>query len=110
MRNTPQVAHGLTTTELPQETPLTIPTRHGALRAVPARPPASPSSRVDAAAPVVLQLHGGGLLNRYPEQDRHLARYLAANLGAAVVLPDYSTAPEARHPVAEEEMCSAEHR
>lgn len=104
VRYTPPVAQGLTTTQLPQETSLTIPTRHGTLRAVLVRPPESPGGCVDAAPPVVVQLHGGGFLNRYPEQDRHIARYLAADLGAVVVLPDYSTAPRARYPVAEEEM------
>ncbi|WP_194905693.1 alpha/beta hydrolase fold domain-containing protein [Quadrisphaera sp. INWT6] len=52
----------------------------------------------------MLQLHGGGFINRYPEQDLHIARYLAASLGATVVLPDYDTAPTARYPVAEEEV------
>jgi acetyl esterase len=51
-----------------------------------------------------MQLHGGGFLNRYPEQDLHIARYLAVRLNSVVVLPDYSTAPKVRYPVAEEEM------
>nr|WP_232531082.1 alpha/beta hydrolase [Microlunatus antarcticus] len=50
-----------------------------------------------------MQLHGGGFVNRHPEQDLHLARYLAASLHAVVVLPDYDTAPKVRYPVAEEE-------
>lgn len=103
VRYTPPVARALTTAELPPATSLTIPTRHGAVRAVLVRPPTSPSSRPDEAPPVIVQQHGGGFLNRYPEQDRHLARYLAADLGAVVVLPDYSTAPKVRYPVAEEE-------
>ncbi len=103
VRYTPPIAKGLTTATLPEETSLTIPTRHGAVRAVLVRPGSSPEAG-DSAPPVVIQLHGGGFLNRYPEQDRHIARYLAAELGAAVVLPDYSTAPTARYPVAEEEM------
>jgi acetyl esterase len=102
VRYTPPIAEGLTTATLPEETSLTIPTRHGALRAVLVRPVAHGPCR--RGAPVVMQLHGGGFLNRYPEQDRHIARYLAAELGAAIVLPDYSTAPKARYPVAEEEM------
>jgi len=104
VRYTPPIAKGLTTTELPQETSLTIPTRHGSLQALLVRPSWSATSRADARPPVIMQLHGGGFLNRYPEQDRHIARYLAAELGAAIVLPDYSTAPKARYPVAEEEM------
>jgi acetyl esterase len=54
--------------------------------------------------PVVIHLHGGGFVNRYPEQDLHIARALAADLGATVLLPDYDTAPRVRYPVAEEEM------
>lgn len=104
VRYTPPIAKSLTTATLPGETSLTIPTRHGALRAVLVRPSWSSTGCADAGPPVVMQLHGGGFLNRYPEQDRHIARYLAAELGAAIVLPDYSTAPKARYPVAEEEM------
>lgn len=103
VRYTPPIAKSLTTAELPEETSLRIPTRHGALRAVLIRPPHRRPT-VDAMPPVIMQLHGGGFLNRYPEQDRHIARYLAADLGAATVIPDYSTAPKARYPVAEEEM------
>lgn len=100
---TPPIARSLTTVKLPEPTALTIPTRHGARRAVLIRPPRSQSGAA-VRTPVVMHLHGGGFLNRYPEQDRHLARYFAASLGAAVVLPDYSTAPKVRYPVAEEEM------
>lgn len=101
IRYTPSIAAGLTTAVLPEATRLTIPTRHGPLRAVLVRPQPIDTR---AAPPVILQAHGGGFLNRYPEQDIHLARFLAAELGAVVVLPDYSTAPKVRYPVAEEEM------
>ncbi|SMH32150.1 Acetyl esterase/lipase [Rathayibacter oskolensis] len=101
VRFTPSVAGGLATIALPAETGLVIPTRHGPVRAVVVRPASGPA---DSDPPVVLQLHGGGFLNRYPEQDRHIARYLASRLGAVVVLPDYSTAPGAQYPDAEEEM------
>jgi len=104
VRFTPSIAKSLTTAVLPEESSLSIPTRHGSVRAVVIRPPAPSTGQVDVLPPVIMQLHGGGFLNRYPEQDRHLARYLAANLGAIVVLPDYSTAPKVRYPVAEEEM------
>ncbi|MEV7933700.1 alpha/beta hydrolase [Curtobacterium sp. NPDC089185] len=56
---------------------------------------------------MIVQLHGGGFLNRYPEQDRHIARYFAAKLGVVVILPDYATAPKARYPVAEEQAFDA---
>nr|WP_296770792.1 alpha/beta hydrolase [Rhodococcus sp. (in: high G+C Gram-positive bacteria)] len=103
-RFTPKIARSLTTAVLPEPASLSIPTRHGALRAVVIRPGTTDPARGDALPPIIIQLHGGGFLNRYPEQDRHLARYFAANLGAVVVLPDYSTAPKVRYPVAEEEM------
>ena len=91
---------GITTTVLPVPESIRIPTRHGALRAVVVRP------SIDSAepTPVILQLHGGGFINRYPEQDLHIARFLAADLGATVVLPDYETGPKARYPIAEEEL------
>lgn len=101
VRYVPSIAAPLTRDVLPPETALGVATRHGAVRVVVVRP----DPRVAAAAPpVVVQLHGGGFLNRYPEQDRHIARFLATRLGAVVVLPDYSTAPGARYPVAEEQM------
>lgn len=101
VRYTPSVAKRLTTIALPTETEAAIPTRHGQLRAVIVRPTPGPAG---AEPPVIMQLHGGGFLNGYPEQDRHLARYFASQLGAVVVLPDYSTAPRARYPIAEEEV------
>lgn len=96
MRYTPPIAEGLTTASLPEETPLTIPTRHGAVRAVLVRPSQSSTGSAEAGPPVVMPLHGGGFLNRYPEQERHIAGFLAAELGAAIVLLDYSTTLAAR--------------
>lgn len=85
-------------TPLPAPTDLQIPTRHGTVRAVVQRP------AVDVTdAPVVMQLHGGGFVNRYPEQDLHIARAMADRLGAVVVLPDYDTGTRVQYPVAEEE-------
>lgn len=104
VRYVPPIAKTLTTVTLPKETPLTIPTRHGMIRSVLIHPRTSSTNHGGVRPPVVIQLHGGGFLNRYPEQDRHLARYIASELGAVVVLPDYSTAPKARYPVAEKEM------
>jgi len=101
---TPTIAKSLTTAALPKESSVAVPTRHGTVRAVVIRPALSGEGRRGTVPPVVMQLHGGGFLNRYPEQDRHIARYLAANLGAVVVLPDYSTGPKVRYPVAEEQM------
>ena len=50
-----------------------------------------------------MHLHGGGFVNRYPEQDLHIARVMADRLGAVVILPDYDTGPRAHYPIAEEE-------
>lgn len=53
---------------------------------------------------MLIHMHGGGFINRYPEQDLPLARRLAAALDCAVVLPDYSTGPSSAYPAAEEQM------
>ncbi len=76
------------------------PTRHGDVRALVQRPRerAGPTD----PRPVVVHLHGAGFVNRNPAQDLHIARHLAAHLGAVVVLPDDDTAPRVRYPVAEE--------
>lgn len=80
------------------------PTRHGDVRVVVQRPAlATPLPPDGALPPVVVHLHGGGFVNRHPEQDRHVARHLAARSGAVVLLPDYSTAPAVRYPRAEQE-------
>lgn len=99
VRHQPSAVRHLTTTELPDPQTVQIPTRHGNIRALVLRPPTG-----DTPAPVVMQVHGGGFINRYPEQDQHFARHFAAELGAVVILPDYETAPTATYPVAEEEM------
>ena len=104
VRFTPTIAKSLTAAVLPKESTVSVPTRHGTVRAVVIRPALSGEGRRGTVPPVIMQLHGGGFLNRYPEQDRHIARYLAASLGAVVVLPDYSTGPKVRYPVAEEQM------
>jgi len=85
-------------TPLPAPSEVLIPTRHGPIRAVVQQP-----ARGSAKAPVVMHLHGGGFVNRYPEQDLHIARALADRLRAVVVLPDYDTGPRVQYPVAEEE-------
>jgi acetyl esterase len=82
-----------------------VPTRHGQVRALVYRPP------VDAPAPggrgrprpVHLQIHGGGFYGRFPEQDEHIATYIASDVGAVVVSVDYDVAPQVQFPVAEEQ-------
>jgi len=84
---------------LPAPTTEHVHTRHGSVRVLVLRP-ASGTSR----PPVVMHMHGGGFVNRYPEQDLHIARHLAVESGVTVVLPDHDTAPRAQYPVAEEQM------
>ncbi len=90
------------TRQLPPLETMWVPTRHGDLRTVLQRP--AVPDRTGGRPPVVVHLHGGGFVNRHPEQDRHIARHLADELGAIVLLPDYSTAPRAVYPRAEEEV------
>jgi acetyl esterase len=75
-----------------------VPTRHGAVRALIYRPVAGAPS-----PPVHVLIHGGGMFGRYPEQDDHVATYLASEIGAVVVSVDYDVAPQVQFPVAEEE-------
>jgi acetyl esterase len=89
--------------ELPARTvPVTIPTRHGEVRAVVYLPAAS-----SGPVPVYVNFHGGGFIMRHPEQDDPLCRYLAANAGVAVVNVDYDVAPAHRFPEPVEEAYDA---
>ncbi|MEU7527762.1 alpha/beta hydrolase fold domain-containing protein [Saccharothrix sp. NPDC042600] len=76
-----------------------IPTRHGEVRALVYAPP-DPVDR----PPVHLVAHDGAFIARVPEQEDNVARFLASEVGAYVVVPDYSTAPAVRFPVAEDEL------
>src|ERR1700743_1515039 len=80
--------------ELPARTEtVTIPTRHGDVRAVVYWPEAGGD-----LVPVYVNFHGGGFVVRHPEQDDPLCRYLAAHAGVAVVNVDYDVAPDHRFP------------
>lgn len=56
--------------------------------------------------PVVLYTHGLGWVFGGPDTHDRLIREIAVDTGAAVVFPDYSLSPEARYPVAIEEIYS----
>jgi acetyl esterase len=100
---TPRVAPEVSFAELPARTEtVTIPTRHGDVRAVVYWPEES-GGRV----PVYVNFHGGGFVIRHPEQDDPLCRYLAANAGVAVVNVDYDVAPRHRFPDPVEEAYDA---
>lgn len=81
-----------------------VPTRHGDVRCLIYQPPVDgPETRSDTGLPVVLHLHGGAFIVRNPRQEEYIASYIASEVGAVVVLPDYATAPQARYPVAEQQ-------
>ena len=100
---TPRVAPEVSFADLPARTEtVTIPTRHGDVRAVVYRPAESGDQ-----VPVYVNFHGGGFVIRHPEQDDPLCRYLAANAGVAVVNVDYDVAPRHRFPDPVEEAYDA---
>lgn len=81
-----------------------VPTRHGPIRCLVYRPhPDAPLAADGATPPVHLEVHGGGFVARYPEQDTHIANFICSEVGAAVVSVDYDVAPQARYPTAEQE-------
>ncbi|WP_211345623.1 alpha/beta hydrolase [Paraflavitalea soli] len=62
---------------------------------------------VKAGAPVFIYIHGGGwVLGDYPTH-RRLVRDLVMGSGAVAVFPDYTPSPEARYPVAIEQIYAA---
>ena len=82
---------------------VTIPTRHGSVRAYVTRPaPDAPLAVGPGAPPVHLHFHGGAFLVGAPRQDEHLTRFIAGEVGA-VVNVDYTTAYGTCFPQAHEE-------
>ncbi|WP_405593591.1 alpha/beta hydrolase [Streptomyces sp. NBC_01092] len=85
---------------------ITVPTRHGNVRTLLYSPTAESVAAWHAAGrrpPVHLIVHGGGFIVRVPMQEDNVARYLASEVGAYVLIPDYDTAPKVRFPVSEEQ-------
>lgn len=81
-------------TELPATTEeITVPTRHGPLRAIRYSPPSGAAGRG-----VYLNLHGGGFVIRHPEQDDALCRFIAFHADVTVINLDYIPAPQSRFP------------
>ncbi len=60
-----------------------------------------------APLPVILYSHGAGWVFGDFHTHERLVRELAAGTGAAVVFPEYSLSPEARYPIAIEEIYAA---
>ena len=86
--------------DLPADThDITVPTRHGAVRCTVYRPPgAAPDT------PVHVNVHGGGFVIRFPEQDDAWCRYLSTHASVVVLNVDYDTAPRHRFPVSVEQV------
>ncbi|WKG04239.1 alpha/beta hydrolase fold domain-containing protein [Mycolicibacterium sp. HK-90] len=82
-----------------------VPTRHGTVRCYIYSPhPDAALARTGVDGPPVnLHLHGGAFIVRNPRQEEYIAHYVAAEVGAVVVLADYATAPQVRYPVAEQQ-------
>ena len=81
--------------DLPEPEVVHLATRHGDVRCL--RYPGTRAARY-------LHLHGGAFVTRHPEMDGFWARFVVATTGLEVVLPDYDVAPQARYPVAHEQI------
>ncbi|MFI9101810.1 alpha/beta hydrolase [Streptomyces fildesensis] len=102
--SSPQVQFA--TKDVAKPTRITIPTRHGEIRALLYSPTDEDVAAQRAAGrrpPVHLILHGGAFIVGVPQQEDNVARYLASEVGGYVVVPDYDTAPKVRFPVSEEQ-------
>jgi acetyl esterase/lipase/predicted ester cyclase len=98
------------TKPIAKPTKIVIPTRHGEIEALVYKPTDEDIAAERAAGrrpPVHFITHGGGFIVRRPQQEDNVARYLASELGAYVVLPDFDTAPTVVHPVSEQQADDA---
>lgn len=85
---------------------VTVPTRHGPVRALVYSPLAGDVATQLAAGdkpPVHLRMHASAFVLRKPEQEDNVAQYLASEVGCYVIVPDYDTAPGVRFPVTEQQ-------
>lgn len=89
---------------------ISVPTRHGSIDMLVFSPSdadiAEQASRGEVP-PVHFLTHGGAFILQYPIEEGNVARYLASEVGAFVVIPDYTAAPQVRFPVAEEQLFDA---
>jgi acetyl esterase len=98
------------TKDIAEPEKITIPTRHGEIRALVYQPTdedITASVLAGRRPPVHFITHGGGFIVRRPDQEDNLARYIASEIGAYVVVPDFDTAPTAIHPVSEQQAYDA---
>ena len=95
----------LTTREVAEPERLLVPTRHGQVRCTVTRAAAgAPLATGAGSPPVHVHLHGGAFLVGGPQQDDHLVRGIAGEVGATVVNVDYSAGHRVRFPRAHEEV------
>ena len=95
-------AISLTMREVGEAEVVQVPTRHGTVRCLITRP-APDAPLAGPAPPVHINLHGGAFLIGAPQQDDHVVRLIAGDVGAVVINVDYSRAPKVRFPHAHEE-------
>ncbi len=98
------------TKQIAEPETIALPTRRGTLRALLYKPTGPDIAEAEAAArkpPVHLIAHGGAFIIQVPEQEDNVARFLASEVNAYVVVPDFDTAPTVRHPVTEHEAYDA---
>ncbi|MFJ2742952.1 alpha/beta hydrolase [Streptomyces sp. NPDC087440] len=67
----------------------------------------TPVARGADLLPVAVWMHGGGFVLGGPNAEDATCRRLAAELGIALVAPDYRLAPEAPYPAAFDDCCAA---
>ncbi|MGW0161356.1 alpha/beta hydrolase [Mycobacterium sp. NPDC003323] len=79
-----------------------VPTRHGPVRCLVYRPHPD-CVPAGAAPPLHIDIHGGGFVLRNTNEDDHICRFLAADVGCVVLGIDYHAAPQVTFPVAEQE-------
>jgi acetyl esterase len=82
-----------------------VPTRHGDVGCLVYRPSdADIAAASSGSRPAVhARIHDGAFITRVPRQEDDLARHLASEVGCYVIIPNYTTAPTAGFPVAEEQ-------
>lgn len=100
----PQPKRAFTQREVGEPEVVQVWTRHGPVRCLVYR--AHPDAPLAATnrPPAYVNIHGGGFILTNPRQDDYLVNFLAAEVGVTVINVDYSTAPEVRYPVAEEQV------
>ncbi|HYH26589.1 MAG TPA: alpha/beta hydrolase [Blastococcus sp.] len=94
----------LTSREVADAVPVSVPTRHGDVRCYITRAATgAPLATGAAGPPVHIHIHGGAFLSGVPRQNDNLVRSIAGEVGATVVNVEYTKAPVARYPRAHEE-------